>query len=171
MDLMDLIRKRFSVRRYEDKEVEERKLLGILEAGRLAPSASNGQEWRYIIVRDPGTRMKLMEAAYGQKFVAEAPVVIAACAETDNRVMSCGQPAYPINVAISVDHMTLKAVEEGLGTCWIGRFDAEKVKEILNIPESIHVVQLLTLGYPAQAPPREKNRKKLDEIVRYDCWS
>jgi nitroreductase len=171
MDLMEAIRRRFSVRRYRDKPVEERKLRDILEAGRLAPSASNGQEWRYIVVRDEEKRKRLMKAAHGQAFVAEAPVVIAACAETDNRVMSCGQRAYPINVAISVDHMTLKAVEEGLGTCWIGRFNEAKAKEILDVPEEIRIVELLTLGYPAQAPPGEKDRKALEEIVMYERWT
>jgi len=171
MDLMDAIRRRFSVRRYENEQVEERKLLAILEAGRLAASATNGQEWRYILVRDRDKRQRLMEAAYGQAFVAEAPVVIAACAQTDNRVMSCGQLAYPINVAISVDHMTLKATEEGLGTCWIGRFNEAMAKDILGVPEEIRIVELLTLGYAAQAPPREKDRRTLEEIVMYERWT
>jgi nitroreductase len=123
MEVMDEIRKRHSVRSYQSREVEEEKLKRVLDAGRLAPSAGNRQEWRFIVVREKETRTKLMAAAGGQSFVAQAPVVIAACAETDNRVMLCGQPAYPIDVAISVDHMTLQSVKEGLGTCWIGAFD------------------------------------------------
>lgn len=170
MDVMEAIRTRESVRDYLDKPVEEEKLLRVLEAGRLAPSAMNGQEWRYVVVRERAERERLMEAAQGQRFVGQAPVVIACCAESDGRVMACGQLAYSINVAISVDHMTLKAVEEELGTCWIGSFREDRVKEILGIPEPIRVVQLLTLGYPAGRRGR-KIRKTLDEIVRYDRWS
>ena len=140
MNVIEAIRRRRSIRAYLDKPVEEEKLEAVLEAGRLAPSASNRQEWRYVVVRDPGTRAKLAEAANGQKFVGEAPVVLIACANTDGHKMSCGEPCYPIDVAISLDHMTLKAVEEGLGTCWIGAFDQPAVKKLLNIPEDIRVV-------------------------------
>jgi nitroreductase len=122
------------------------------------------------VVRDKKTREKLMVAAANQDFVAEAPVVIAACAQTDNHVMRCGQLCYPIDVAISVDHITLQAAEEGLGTCWIGAFDEAAVKALLKIPEEIRVVALLTVGYPQKVQGR-KSRKKLDEIVRYERWS
>jgi len=166
---MDAIRTRESVRDYQDRPVEEEKLLRVLEAGRLAPSAANAQEWRYVVVRDRDLRQELMKAAKGQAFVGQAPVVIACCAESDGRVMLCGQLAYSIDVAISVDHMTLQAVAEGLGTCWIGSFFEEQVKAVLGIPEAIRVVQLLTLGYPARTGAR-KNRKRLDEIVKYDRW-
>ena len=170
MNVMEAIRKRHSIRSYEDKEVEEEKLNLILEAGRLAPSASNRQEWRYVVVRDRETRQKLVEAAAGQAFVGEAPVVIACCAQTDGHIMRCGQPCYPIDVAISIDHMTLKAVEEGLGTCWIGAFNEAKAKEILGVPDEIRVVELLTLGYPTQVP-EGKTRKELSEIIKYERWS
>jgi nitroreductase len=170
MNVMEAIKKRESVRQYKDQPVEDEKLNLVLEAGRLAPSASNRQEWRYVVVKDRVKRQKLMEAASRQKFVAEAPIVVAACAETDNHVMRCGQLCYPIDVAISVDHMTLKAVEEGLGTCWIGAFDEDSVKDILGIPKGIRVVALLTLGYP-KTVSGTKSRKKLNAIVRYEQWS
>jgi nitroreductase len=169
MDVMEAIRSRRSIRNYADRPVEEEKLNLILEAGRLAPSAANRQEWRHVVVRDEETRKKLMKAAKGQAFVGQAPVVIAACAETDNHVMSCGQLCYPIDVAISVDHMSLKAVEEGLGTCWVGAFYEDEVKKVLGIPDDIRVVELLTLGYPAAVhPPRP--RLPMSEIVRYEQW-
>ncbi len=170
MDVMDAIKTRESIRSYKKKSVEDEKLRLILEAARLAPSASNRQEWRYIVVRDKARRNKLMKAAADQTFVAEAPVVIAACAETDNHVMMCGQLCYPIDLAISIDHMTLQAVEEGLGTCWIGAFDEDAVKAILQIPLEIRVVALLTIGYP-RALRERKSRKKLHEIVRHESWS
>ena len=169
MNVIEAIRTRKSIRAYEDRPVEEEKLQAVLEAARLAPSANNSQDWRFIVVRNRSTRQKLMVASNSQRFVAEAPVVIACCAETDGRVMRCGQPAYPINVAIAMDHMTLAAVELGLGTCWIGSFYADQAKEILGIPEGIHVVELLTLGYPAERG-RPRARKPLEEIVMYEKW-
>ncbi len=169
MDVMEAIRKRRSTRGFLDRDVEEEKLNAVLEAGRLAPSAHNGQEWKFVVVRDKDLREKLSKAAKGQRFVAEAPVVIAACAVETEKVMSCGQLAYPIDIAIAVDHMTLKAVEEGLGTCWIGAFYEDQVKPVLGIPDDVKVVVLLPLGYPASAPSGY-NRKPLEEIVCYDGW-
>ncbi len=107
MNVIDAIKTRKSVRAYLDKPVEDAKLSAILEAARLAPSASNRQEWRFVIVRDPATRRKIAEIAGSQEFIAEAPVVIVACAETDGRIMKCGQACYPIDVAIALDHITL----------------------------------------------------------------
>ena len=169
MNVMEAIRQRRSIRAYQDKPVEEEKLQAVLEAARLAPSASNRQEWRYIVVRDPEMRTKLAEAANGQKFVGEAPVVIVACAKTDGHKMTCGEACYPIDVAISLDHITLKAAEEGLGTCWIGAFNQPAVKKLLNIPEEIRVVELMPLGYPADEPA-ERSRLGLDEIVIQEKW-
>jgi len=170
MEVMEAIRKRYSVREYLDKPVPQEKLNLILEAARLAPSASNRQEWRFIIVKDKEMKNRLTGAAKGQKFVSQAPVVIACCATEVTHIMICGQPSYVIDVAIAIDHMTLKATEEGLGTCWIGAFNEDKVKEILQVPEDVRVVELLTLGYPASEPPLKKDRKKIDEIIIYERW-
>jgi nitroreductase len=171
MDIMEAIRKRRSVRSYLARAVEKEKLAEILEAARLAPSASNRQEWRFIVVQDKDTRKRLAQAAKGQAFVGAAPVVIACCARTDNHVMTCGQPCYPIDVAIAIEHMALKAVEEGLGTCWVGAFYEDKAKEILNIPKDIRVVELLTLGYPAGPSASVKDRLSIEEIVMHERWS
>lgn len=170
MNILEAIRKRRSIRTYQNKAVEPEKLNRVLEAARLAPSASNRQEWRFVVVQTKSIREQLMKAASNQKFVAQAPVVIAACADTDKHVMRCGQLCYPIDVAIAVDHMTLQAVEEGLGTCWIGAFDQAEVKRILDIPERVQIVSLLTLGYPA-ITPTPSPRKKLEEIVMHEKWS
>ena len=169
MDVFEAIKERRSVRAYDDKPVEKEKLDKIFEAARLAPSACNFQEWRFVIVTEKPKREKLMEAANNQKFVAEAPVVIACCAETDEHRMRCGELCYPIDVAIVIDHITLAAVALGLGTCWIGSFYPEKVKKVLNIPESVKVVELLTLGYPTDSP-HPKSRKSLKEIVSFEEW-
>jgi nitroreductase len=170
VEVYDSIRIRKSVRSYLDRPVEKEKLDRVLNAVRLAPSASNRQEWRFVVVTDPEKRRRLAEAAAGQRFVAEAPVVIAACAETDGKIMSCGQACYPIDVAIAIDHLTLAAVAEGLGTCWIGSFDPDTVRRILEIPEQIVVVELLPLGYPKDPKPVTKSRLPLETIVRYEKW-
>ncbi|HWQ96133.1 MAG TPA: nitroreductase family protein [Candidatus Methylomirabilis sp.] len=170
MDVSKAIQSRRSIRAYDSREVEKDKLVRILDSGRLSPSAGNRQERRFIVVRDARKRQLLSEAARNQKFVAEAPVVIAACSVETEYTMACGQLAYPIDTAIAVDHMTLSAVEEGLGTCWIGAFDEKRVKGILNIPNNIRVVALLPLGYPSAMPPPIP-RKNLDEIVLWEKWS
>jgi len=169
VSVMTAIKMRRSIRHYKDKPVEREKLKKVLEAGRLAPSAGNMQEWKFIVVSDKNTREKLAMAAHS-RFVVEAPLVIVACATITDCVLESGQLAYPMDVAIAVDHMTLKAVEEGLGTCWVGDFDERKVKEALNIPDDVRVVTLLTLGYPKYVPGPRK-RKKLEEIVAYEKWS
>jgi nitroreductase len=170
MNVIGAIKIRKSVRSFLNKSVEEAKLNIVLEAGRLAPSAANRQEWRFLIIREPERRKRVAMAAGGQTFVGEAPIVIAACAETDNKVMRCGQLSYPIDVAIAIDHMTLAAVELGLGTCWIGNFDEKLVKKILGIPDSIRVVQLLPLGYPTDLSSIEKIRLPIEKIVKYERW-
>ena len=169
MNVFEAIQSRYSVRRYAPRDVEEEKIERLMDAARLAPSANNRQEWRFVIVKDPSTRQALMTAAANQKFVGEAPVVIACCAVTDNHLMRCGQLCYPIDVSIAIDHITLQAVEEGLGTCWIGAFYEDQVKQILDIPEDVRVVELLTLGYPADEP-KEKNRLSLETIVMRERW-
>ncbi|HID94798.1 MAG TPA: nitroreductase [Candidatus Latescibacteria bacterium] len=169
MDVMTAIRTRRSIRSYQDRPIEEEKLDAVLEAGRLAPSASNRQEWRFVVVKDEATRQRLARAANNQNFVGEAPVIIVACAVETSHVMSCGQLSYPIDLAIAVDHMTLKAVEEGLGTCWIGAFKEGEVKEILGIPDQVRVVALLPIGYPEYVPSPTR-RKSRDEVFMFERW-
>ncbi len=169
MEVYEAIRTRKSVRSYLEQGVDKDKLIRILQAAQLAPSASNRQEWRFVVITEAETRRKLAEAA-GQRFLAAAPVIIICCAETDRHVMQCGQLCYPIDVAIAVDHITLAAVSEGLGTCWIGAFDAEKTREIAGIPGHIEIVELLTLGYPVDFSPHKKQRLQLEEIVHYEKW-
>ena len=169
MDIIEVIKERRSIRAYADRPVEREKIDRLLEAARLAPSASNRQEWRFVVVTDAEKRKALAEAANHQEFVAEAPLVIAACAEHDGHTMRCGQQSYPIDVAIAIDHMTLQAVAEGLGTCWIGAFYEDPVKKTLNIPDEIRVVELLTVGYPAHQPSA-RSRLPLEEIVHWEAW-
>ena len=170
MSVMDAIHTRKSVRLFLDRHVEQEKLDQVLEAARLAPSASNQQEWRFIVVRQPETRKLLAGIGASQAHVCQAPVVIVACAETDEHIMQNGQLCYPIDVAIALDHLSLAAVELGLGTCWVGAFDEDKARQLLAIPASIRVVLLMPLGYPADINPVEKTRLQLDKIVKYEHW-
>ncbi len=166
--LMEIIKKRRSVRKYLKKDVPDETIKEIIEAARLAPSAKNLQEWKFIIVKDEEIKEKLCEAAKGQKFVKEAPVVIAGVATYTKYVMSNGIPACHIDLAIAMEHIALMAAEKGLGTCWIGAFYQDKAKEALNVPEDCLIIALMTLGYPyEELKPEEKNRKSLEEII---CW-
>ena len=169
MEVHQAIKTRRSVRNYKPDPVPEEKLNKVLETARLAPSAHNEQEWKFVIVKNAEKRKKLAEAALNQEFVGEAPVVIAAVALEPEEVMSSGVPNYAVDLAIAVDHMTLAAVEEGLGTCWVGAFSQEKVKKALGIPERYKVVVLLPLGFPADKP-KTKSRKNLEEIVCYENY-
>lgn len=163
MDVYEAIAKRRSIRKYMPMPVPEDKLARVLQAAQQAPSASNRQEYRFIVVRDQETRDRLAHAAADQGFVGEAGVCIVACATNAARRW------HAVDVAIAIDHMTLAAVAEGLGTCWIGAFEEEAVKAILGIPESVRAVMLLTLGVPAEEG-RPRRRKSLEELVVHDRW-
>ncbi len=170
MTVFEAIKSRRSIRSFLDKPIEEEKLLRVLEAGRLAPSAKNLQEWKFVLVKDRELREKVASAANNQHFIAEAPVIVVGCATLVNYVMTCGQYAYPIDLTISMNNMTLQAVEEGLGTCWVGAFKEDEVKKILQIPENVRIVQIFPLGYP-KTIPSPRPRKKLEEIVSYNKWT
>jgi nitroreductase len=169
MDVFDAISQRSSIRAYKATDVEEDKLRKILEAARLSPSASNRQDWKFIIVRNKETKKKLAKAAYGQSFIGEAPVVIVACGPEPKTFMVCGQPAYTVDVSIACAFMILQAYELGLGTCWIGAFEEGEVKKILNVPKEVRVVAMTPLGYPNQRPS-QKIRKSINEIVCYEKY-
>jgi len=169
MNVVEAIEKRRSVRVYQNKPLPEEKLRKVLEAARLAPSARNSQSCKFIVVKDEGLRKRLAKEATRHSFIGDAPVIIVAVSLDPDYVMPGGIPAHPVDIAIAVDHMTLAAVEEELGTCWIGAFYQDQVKQILSIPEKYKVVVLLPLGYPAEGPKR-KVRKPLKELVCYDSF-
>jgi nitroreductase len=169
MDVFTAISQRSSVRSYKATPVEEDKLKKILEAARLSPSSSNRQEWKFIVVKNKETRKRLANAAFGQSFIGEAPVVVVACGTESKSIMACGQPAHTVDVSIACAYMILQAYELGLGTCWIGAFNADETKKILDIPEHVRVVAMTPLGYPNQ-PPSQKSRKSLNQIVCFDKY-
>ena len=172
MDFYEVIRTRRSVRSYRPDPIPEDVLERVLKAVRVAPSGSNRQPWKYILVDSPELKRALVPACGGQSFIAEAPIIVVACGRNIhyNRGGYMGDLSVLVDVAIGVDHLTLAARAEGLGTCWIGSFDNGKVKEILSIPEDVNVVALTPLGYPASGeafgPPGP--RKPREEIF---CWN
>ena len=168
MPVMEAVRTRRSIRNYLDKPVEKEKLDLIMEAARNAPSARNEQMWRFIVVRDPDLLKLLYAAAYEQPAVREAPCAIVACG-TGSRVMDCGQPTDTVNLSIAMAYILLEAHEQGLGTCWLGRFDADAVRAALGIPADVSVVAFTPLGYPAVVP-EARPRKPVEEVVSWDKY-
>jgi len=176
--VLNIIKERFSVRKYADKPVEEEKLSLILEAARLAPSASNAQPWRFYVVKDREKIRKLsVDMPLGShlvinKFIAEAPVVVVATAgpiDLLHKVASfiINKRWYYMDVAIALEHMVLTAWELGIGSCYIGWFDEKKVKNLLDIPKGEEMIAMLTLGYPKEGKlPFPKHRKEIEEIVK-----
>jgi nitroreductase len=163
--IIPAIEKRFSVRKFKEKPVENEKLEEILQAARLAPSARNIQPWQLVVITDKTIREQLTDVCKGQTFVAKAPVTIAICCNNKEYRMTCGHKANIIDGAIIGEHIALQAAELGLGTCWIGAFYQKEMAELIHLPEEYEVVALLPIGYPDTEKPN-RNLKSLDEIVR-----
>ncbi len=168
MGLMELIKKRYSCRAYEDKAIEEEKLAQLVEAARLAPSAKNLQDWRFVVVRQEDIRRQVAECTNQSDAFGRAGVIIAACSNSDH-IMRCGQAVGPIDVSIALEHICLMATELGLGTCWIGAFDAEKVRQILGIPKEVAIIELMAVGYPVNGKCATE-REPIERVVCYDKW-
>lgn len=174
----ELVRNRRSIRRYLEKPVEREKVLACLEAARLAPSAQNVQPWRFLIIDDPEVKMKLAAEAFSgiysySRFAAKAPVLIVILARLDIIANRLGRQIqdvsfYLIDIGIAGEHIALQAEELGLGTCWIGWFNAKKTRKLFKIPRKYKIVSLMTLGYYEKKPPREKKRKSLEEIAWFN---
>lgn len=170
-NFLELVKKRYSVRNYLDKAVEEEKLNYILECGRLAPSAANYQPLHIIVVRDPEVKRSIA-TTYTRQWLSQAPVILVICGDHSKAwKRSDSKDHTDIDAAIIVDHMTLASAESGLGTCWICNFDARACRTILNLEDNWEPVVLLPLGYPAPSTDdnsRHLKRKSQDEIVSFD---
>lgn len=170
MDVLEAARTRRSIRSYEKKVVEREKILKVLEAARLAPSAANRQPWKFIVVTDTNVRESL-RAAYNREWFVSAPVIIIGCAFPNEAwIRRDGEEFWKVDVSIAMQNLVLAAWEEGLGTCWIGAFNEHEVKSVLGIPETVRVLAMTPLGYPAVEKGPVTNRKSLEEIVYYDRW-
>lgn len=174
----EIVKGRRSIRRFLDKPVEREKILTCVEAARLAPSADNVQPWRFIILDDPELIAKFAERAFSgiyfiSKFASKAPVLIIILARLDiiaNRIGKQIQDIhfYLIDIGIAGEHIVLQAEELGLGTCWIGWFDARKTRKFLHIPRKYKIVSLMAMGYYDKKPPHVKKRKRLEEIAWFN---
>ena len=157
MDVSEAIQKRRSIRNYEEQSISDDQLLILMRAAQLAPSASNYQPYKFIIVKDEGLKKILGELASSQNFISKAAAIF----------VGIGDPSrekwYKIDIAIAMEHLALQAVELGLGSCWIGSFDENKIKEILEIPPQMRIIALMPIGIPAEHPGL-RPRKSLNEI-------
>ena len=169
MKVLDAIVRRYSCRSYEDRAIESEKLDSIYEAARLAPSAKNLQDWRFVTVEDTGLKEQVAAAANDQMFIAKAGVILVACSVC-KETMRCGQRIAPIDVAIALDHISLQAAELGLGTCWIGSFYPDRIRPILGIPQDVEIVELMAIGYPA-GQPKPRSRQPLKAILCHEKWA
>lgn len=184
MDIFEVIRTRRSIRRFKDKPVEDEKIRTLLEALRQSPSWSNLQCWRLIVVRDKITREKISNLSYVESFfaplgykanpsrkgIAEAPVVIIACADPSQSGVLWDQPFYMTDIGIAAQNLMLAAHALGLGTVFVGVFKEEKLRDLLNIPQNIRIVGIFPIGYPLEEKTEGPPRKPLDEIVFYEGW-
>ncbi len=174
MDLLEAIRSYRPCRQYSPRPVPAEKLKAILAAVRLAPSQNNLQPWRFVVVQDDERKRLLAQACTRGRLVAEAPVAIVAFAVEEDIPVTVGGfiSAYPLDVAVAVNHLQLAATAEGLGTNWLVDFNEEKVRHVLSVPEGIHPLAILPLGYPAEpngsAHGDPEGRKSPDEIISYN---
>ncbi len=174
MDVFEAIRSYRPCLQFNTRPVPPEKLKGVLAAARLAPSQHNLQPWRFVVVQDDEQKRLLAQASNRGRLIAEAPAVIVAFAIEEDIPVTVGGyiSAYPLDVAVAVDHLQLAAVAEGLGTAWLIEFNEEKVRTVLHVPEGIHPIAVIPIGFPAEgngsAAPNEEGRKSPDEIIAYD---
>ncbi len=160
MDVITAIKNRRSIRKYKNKELSADLLAEILEAARLAPSGANKQSWHLVVVTDKDRRKALVPICKEQKFVGECSAFIAGVDES-------AQKWVRVDLAIAMEHIALAAVEKGLGTCWIGAFDQEKMNSFLGIAKGFNVTVGMALGYPDESP-EARPRKELKELVHWN---
>lgn len=170
MEFAELIQDRYSVRAYKSDPVEDEKLQSVLNAARLAPTACNKQPFRIVVVHTSGKQQELRRI-YGADWFSTPPIVICVCAiASEAWVRGADSKAHEqIDAAIAMDHLILAAANEGLGTCWICAFDPSAAREVLGLPDGVEPIAFTPLGYPADTP-RQKTRKCLEELVRYERW-
>ena len=173
MDVYEAIKTRRSIRKYLDKPLVWDDVYKIVDSGRLAPSAGNLQNWKFIVVLDQGKREQIAEACLQQQWMIKAPVHIVICSDPDKAEKyygARGERLYSVqNGAAAAENMILTAQSFGLGTCWVGAFDEEMVKRVLSIPSEVRPQIILTLGYPDEKPVKPI-RHPVTSILYVDKW-
>jgi nitroreductase len=169
MNFTDLINQRYSVRGYKPDAVENEKLMTVLNAARLAPTASNNQPFRIIIIKTEGRHEDLL-TVYQRDWFVQAPLILCICGLPEEAWTRRDEKKYlEVDAGIVMDHLVLAATEVGLGTCIIAAFNAEKAKEVLTLPDGVEPLLFTPLGYAADSP-KPKERKPLEILVHYDRW-
>ncbi len=177
MDVVEVIRQRRSVRKYDDRPITAEVMERMKEALRLAPSACNYQPWKFVLITEADLKKKIARAANGQQFIAGAPVIVVGVGIPAQAYKGMGGHGNSVDVdlAIALDHLTLAAAADGLGTCWIGAFNEQEMKEVIGVPPEAKIVALTPLGYPAKPdlihPIEEGDRKPADQIFAYEKFS
>lgn len=174
MKLIDLIKTRRSVRAYTEDPVKDEVVLRCIEAARLAPSATNSQPWRFIVVDEPELLSQIAHTTYNpimrfNKFTEKARKLVVIAASKGNGASKFGQhmtglPYYLIDIGIAAEHFCLQAAEEGLGTCLVGWFNEKKIRKHLSLKGGERVALIIALGYPKNNEVHEKKRKPIEEI-------
>lgn len=172
MELDECIKKRVSAKSYLDKDVPNDVLGLILEAGSLAPSAGNLQNWKFVVVRDKEKKQEIATASKNQNWMNQAPVFVVVC--NDKKLITelygkRGELYSSQDCAIAAQNIMLKTVELGLSSCWIGSFDLEAIQRILKIPEDVTPELILTIGYSAEEP-KNIDREPLKGITFFNEW-
>ena len=169
MQFEELIRRRYSVRAYKPDPVEDEVLERVLEAARLAPTAANRQPFGLVVARVQG-REEELRPVYHREWFLQAPLVVCACGIPAQGWLRRDRKSYlDVDVAIVMDHLTLAAADQGLGTCWIASFDPAAACRAFGLPEGVEPIVLTPLGYPADRPG-EKERKPLEELIHWERW-
>ncbi len=170
MEFYEVIRTRRSIRSYKDRPIPEDAMGRVLEATRISPSGHNRQFWKFYIVEEQGAKKRIAEGCDTQMWIAEAPTVIVAVGYNVpfSRGGYMGDMSFMMDVSIAFTHLVLAARAEGLGTCWIGAFSNDKVKEAMGLPDDENVVAVTPIGYPDKGVFSENtSRKALDEIIEW----
>jgi len=172
LDFWQVIEARHSVRNFEpDVAVPPETVERLLEAATRAPSAGNRQPWHFYVVRDPVVRQGLADAAWGQSFVAQAPVAIVVCADAGQsagRYGERGRELYCLqDTAAAAEHILLAAVALGLGGCWVGAFDEDHASRVMSLPKQHRPIAILPIGQPAREKTTPTPRQPLKEVVSY----
>ncbi|AYD39983.1 NAD(P)H nitroreductase [Clostridium fermenticellae] len=174
-NFFDLIEKRESCRNYSNKPVEKEKLISCIEAARIAPSACNGQPWRFIIINNKELSFKVakcIEDLVMNKFTEKCPAFIIVLQEKTDIKARIGakiknQDYSSIDIGIASCQLCLEATEQGLSTCIMGWFNEKKLKNLLNIDPSKRIRLVISIGYSADTEIRKKIRKNIDEIAKF----
>ena len=168
MHIPEAIKKRRSIRAFSDQDISDRDVELLVEAACCAPSAGNRQPWEFVIVRDSDMKRNLAKAAYGQYFLAEAPVVFVVCADPGRSASRYGRRGSELyclqDTAAAVQNLLLTATANGLGSCWIGAFDEVKVAEVIKVPRGVRPIAIVPVGYPAETP-RPPPRRRLRDVI------